>query len=532
MARGKRAVEAESGIEEEGRLSTSPPLGLSRADPDDIEALRDALDPNKAPPGDPVAFHDAVEANGVSEFGEGDMELQREFEARERDTTEVLRSLRELDQGNNVKWGITRIGAENPTDDGFLDSWPSSLMTLERLRDKFGAGTYYLAARRNGKYAGHKTITIAGDAPRRGPQANMNTGQQQPFNFSEFLAQQREIDRQRQAHEEERERRAEEREEKRSRDRMAMIAAVATPAATVLAALFANKGPDLTTLVTALRPAPPTDPILLMQGLKTLMPEPQPLTPQPDAIDKAISIMEKIEAFKGNPNGETGWMDVLKEAVKSVGPGAGQIITAVVQRAQAVQAERRATQDAREPQAQLPAPSSPEMPSAGQDMNLLQAARLIPWLKSQVEKFLPAAAKRRDPELYAALLLEELPEDQEPQTLMQFIERPDWFEWLKSLDARVTHFPQWFAQLRAHLIDYMKEDESPPAAPGQPVAPGQPLAPEQPTASGLALEGTVPIGRHAGKRVAVVHVDGGEHASEEPSADEAPQPPSLLKGGA
>ena len=157
-------------------------------------------------------------------------------------------------------------------------------------------------------------------------------------------------------------------------------------------------------------------------------------------------------------------------------------------------------------------------------MNLLQAAKLIPWLKGQVEKFLPVAQRNRDPELYANVLLEELPEDQDPATLMQFIERPDWFDWLKSLDPRVANFPQWFAQLRAHLIRYLKEELAAP--------------------SGAAIPETaqVPVGKFAGQRVPVVHVDGGSVAQEPPSEDSAapqvqtaaaqpPEPPSLTKRG-
>lgn len=464
----------------------------SATDPDDVEALRESLTSDSPPPPvDPNEFHDAVDVEFNLAEGESRRELHHEYEQRERDTAEVLRGLRELDQGNAVKWAITRVGSSNPEDDGFIDSWPSSLMTLERLRDKFGAGTYYLAARRNGKYAGHKTITIAGDAPRRMNPTQPSSGQ---FNPTEFFAQQQALDRQRRDEETERRRYEEEREEKRDRRRLELLAVVAPAAATTLAALFGgNRGPDIASLAAAMKGP---DPLLLLSGLKNLMPEPAPVIPQPDAIDKAISIMEKIDVLKGNPNGETNWMDIAKELVRAVGPQAGQVINAVVQRAQAVRAAQGAgTSPAIENgQAQLPPPVQempPQfVPAPGADMNLIQAAKLIPWLKGEVEKFLPAAAKRRDPSVYAALLLEELPEDQDPLALEQFVTRPDWFQWLQQLDPRVGNHPQWFAQMRAHLIEFLKEEAqaqepqeppapSPPPRPA-PIAPGPVRAPQSP----------------------------------------------------
>jgi hypothetical protein len=501
-------------------LSTKQPLGLANANPDDIDALRQALSSDTPPPvSDPNEFHDAVEVENLARYGEHDHELQQEFEARERDTAEVLRSLRELDQGNNVKWGITRVGSMDTADDGFLDTWPSSLMTLERLRDKFGPGTYYLAARRNGKYAGHKTITIAGDAPRRGQPVNGAVSNQPQFNISEFIAQQRELDRQREAREEERERRKEEREEKQTERRLTLIAAIATPVATVLASVLGNRGPDVATLAAAMKGP---DPMQLLAGLKTLMPEPPPPQPQSDAIDKAFSIVERLESFKGNPNGETGWMDVVKEIVKSAGPTIGPVINAAVQRAQmAAQQRAQAGMSATAQPLQALAPPVPDSAPAqpeGADMNLLQAARLIPWLKGKIEAFLPAAVKRRDPELYAALLLEELPDGQDPETLAQFVERPDWFEGLKSLDPRVTAHVEWFTQMRVHLLNYIRESAEGAAEEFR--------GPEQPPETA-----TVPTGQHAGKRVPVVHVDGGARAEPKPAAP-PDGPPSLLKGGA
>lgn len=443
-------------------------------------------------------------------------EQQLQREQLNRETADVIATMRELEGADEIKWRIYRTADPEPSRNGYLATWTGSQISQDRIRDKFGGGKYkFIGYYTNGRYAAHKVIVIADDAPRtEGSKVNSQNGPQ--FDLSGFLAQQDARDQRRRAEEEERRRYEEEREEKRSRDRLTLIAAVATPAATVLAALLGNRGPDMASLITAMKPP---DPLQLLAGLKTLMPEPQPVVPQPDAIDKAITIMEKIDALKGNPNGETNWMDLLREVIKSAGPGAGQAIAVLAQRAAAARAERAGTV---QPQV-LSAPAQPALPSpenaaplgAGADVNILKAARLIPWLKAQIEKFLPAARRRgSDPELYAALMLDELPEDQDADALTQFVERPDWFEWLKSIDPRVAESPQWFAQMRAHLLEYLKEGDEP----AQPPETAQ-----------------VPAGRHRGQRVPVVHIDGGagamptENASEESVV--AQRPPSLTERG-
>jgi hypothetical protein len=395
-------------------------------------------------------------------------ERELEREQINRETADVLATMRELEGADEIRWKISRTGDPNPGRNGYLATWTGSQISQDRIRDMFGGGKYkFLGYYTNGRYAAHKTVIIADDAPRESQGRRMNgQASESSFNLSEFLAQQEARDARRRQDEMERRRYEEEREEKRRAERMSLIAAIATPAASVLAALLGNRGPDITTLAAAMKGP---DPMTLLAGLKSLMPEPQPIVPQPDAIDKAISIMEKIEAFKGNPNGETGWMDILKEAIKVAGPTAGNVISLIAQRAQAAAAQR--TSGNGQPalshqQSALPAPAAdtslPVVPE-GADMNLLKAAQLVPWLKGEMQKFIPAAQKRRDPELYAALLLDELPDSEEPETLTQFIERPDWFDWLQKIEPNVTNYPQWFAQLRAHLLEYLKEGEDPRA---------------------------------------------------------------------
>jgi hypothetical protein len=469
---------------------------------------------------------------GVSPFADVGIEAEEraEMEALDRSAEDLLLGLRALQGGEEIRWKIERVGEDDARRNGFLDEVSTASLTQKWLRDKFGGGMYRIRGHYpNGKYAAQRTVRIAGDAKSAsgGAMTVATSGGAQGFNVSELLAQMQAEARARREEEMERRRYEEDREEKRSRERLQLIAAIATPAATVLAAVLGNKGPDMTTLIAALKPP---DTLTLLSGLKSLMPEAPPVTPQPDMIDKTISIMEKIEAFKGNPNGETNWLDVVKEVARSAGPAIGPVIGAVLSRAQAAAAARAAQAGqpamtaAAQPNPQLPAPPV-EAPAVADhpsqetaDMNLLQAARLIPWLKGHIEKFLTPARRQSNPEIYAALLLEELPEDQDPALLLQFVERPDWFEGLKSLDSRVAQFPGWFQELRTHLIAYIREEE-PPAG----EAPASP-----PTAA-------VPVGRHAGTQAPVVHIDGGSHAPPK-VAELAPKPedgpPSLLKGGA
>lgn len=96
--------------------------------------------------------------------------------------------------------------------------------------------------------------------------------------------------------------------------------------------------------------------------------------------------------------------------------------------------------------------------------------RMLPWLRATLEQLLVQAAHDRDPDLYAQVTLDNLPNYVDATTLVRFLERPDWWALVQQVDARVAHYVGWFEAYREMLLALLAQVR-PPAPPPQPAAP-------------------------------------------------------------
>lgn len=407
-------------------------------------------------------------------------EMAREQEDRE--TLDVLEGLRNLATGDPVRWQIWRIDGADPYKNGFLANWSTTMLTQERMRDEFGPGTYRIeGTRSNGKYLRRRTITIAEDAPRtsRDPKmsAVMAADPRGGFNLQEFLAQQEARDAQRRREDDERRRLAEEKDEKRRAERQQLMLALGPAALAAVAQLFGNRGPDAVTLAAAMRPPPGPDPIAMIAALKQLAPE-APRGPNP--MEQALTLFEVLADKAGNSQGRTDWLDVVKEGVKILGPSVGGAIEQTITQARAnVQANGASPDGGTNGQtehAALPAPQgapvagaahgiSPETQHAAGAANMLDLLPHIPWLREQLAKLANAASRGRDPDVYAAMFLEELPQGLAPQRVLELLIRSDWLQQLGRFDARIPTQAPWWTQLREDLAGYIQEATAPAPVP-------------------------------------------------------------------
>jgi hypothetical protein len=487
---------------------SGPPLG-SHLQP--LETADDDRDAQDAPPDDPSGadlndplpdvspsaeyVQDRAEVEDARQLGGGvQRELAYEEEAEDQRTLQILETMRSLEHADEIEWRITRVGAEDPTLNGFLEAWPSSLMTLERLRDKFGGGKYHCHGTRRGRYFAHKTITIAGDAVRRNLGSKMETGSN--FNMQEFLLQQQREDerrRERQAQDDQRRREDEDRREERRMERMlSIITAVAAAAAPIVTA-FAGKRDQTADLIAALKPKD-VDPLALIRLMKEMRELEGPRAPQADALDKAIGLVEKFKDMGALGGGsEIGWLDIVKEAVRTVGPGLGTAITGFMEQAAAAKAieANRAQPRPGQPLLAVPVPAQPSrsMPSAsapgsfaagssppaapapvgtaaspfssaveGEDDMLLKLLPLLPWFKGETERLIVAAARGSDAGMRAAVMYDDMPDDADIEAVGTVLSRADWFNLFQQLDSRVTQYPDFFAQVRQELLTMISED--------------------------------------------------------------------------
>jgi hypothetical protein len=420
---------------------------------------------------DHIDVMDALEAPSGSY-----VEEQIAREEQDRAAIDALQGLREIQTTEPVRWAIERIDGEGSP--GLLAKWPTVLLKWERIRDEFGPGTYRVEGRLNsGKYVQRRTITIADDAPRKVKDYSMHASAAPAFNVTEFMAQQEARDAQRREADERHRREREEREDKRRAEFQQLLLTALPAAATVFAAMFqGNRGPDLGTLLTALKPAPPPDPIATLVALRQLSESPK----GPAPMEQALHLFEVL-SDKAGSSGRTDWLDVVKEGVKILGPSVGgaieQTLTQARTNVQANGAAHGTSPDGAEgaTPAALPAPAggiSPEPhPVISGDGNMLELLPHIPFLRTQLAKMANAAARGRDTDVYAAMFLEELPDGLPPVKVLELLSRSDWLQQLSRFDARIPQQAPWWTQLREDLAGYIQEATQPQPVPkrtGQP----------------------------------------------------------------
>ncbi len=399
------------------------------------------------------------------------VEEQIDQEAQDREAIDILQGLREIQTSDPVRWTIERVDGDG--DAGLLAKWPTVSLKWEKIRDEFGPGTYAIEGRTNrGKYVRRTTITIASDAPRK-VKENMAMG---GFNLAEFMTTQEARDRQRRQEDDdrrredqEREAKRQEREDKRRADQQTLILGALPAVATVLAAMFGNRT-DPMALAAALRPPPPPDPIAAIAALKSLMPE-APKGPAP--MEQALQLFELLADKAGSAAGNTGWIDVVKEGVKVFGPTVGGAIEATITQARAnVQAQQHQSQpdqapaghlNGSSPSPALPAPQGPADGTSGDTamLDLLDLAPHVSWLRAQLQKMSSAAARNRDPELYAAMFLEELPAGLTPDRVLQLLSRSDWPQLLARFNPQVMSQQDWWTRAQRCIVGFIQEAANP-----------------------------------------------------------------------
>lgn len=525
----------------------SKSVGNTQASPDPefndhLKQIGPRIDP------DGQEFRDELTVRGSVGAVHGiDAELREQERQVEEDTVAVLEALRNLDGGENVKWRISRVGSEDQSFDGFLETWPNSKMTLERIRDHFGGGTYYLKGFRNGKYWVHKSVTIAGDAIRKpGAQGKTELADRQSSDINSLLAQIDARDERRRREDEERRRREEEKEERRRQERKDMMIALGPAALAAIGQIFGtSRGPDLAALITAMKGP---DPFTMMTQLQALQQNQQQ---SPDLMLKLLPML--IDKIGDSGGGDSGWMDVVKEMVKSAGPTVGALIENSVKAAQVNAGAQPSTpgmslsvaatpisnpmgmpltgsptppreaplivvpesRRPRERSRRVPVNSSADLqamgPTAvvntvgspsdsGGDMSFLKLLPHLPWLREQLARLGAAAVRAKDPELYAAMFLEEMPDAVDIQMVGQLLASEDWFQKLCQLDQRLNRpdIADWFTVLRGHLLNsiqaelhaHVAQHSAPQSAPAGGRAQTQVYVRGPGTASGNITEGS------------------------------------------
>lgn len=513
-----------------GTAKTNEPVTLptgaatpERADPDFNDTLP-GLDGNVPVDPDASEFRDEIQVGGYATAGALRTELEEERRQAEQATLEALEAMRAMDAGDQVKWRISRSGHENDELNGYLETWPNHQMTIERIRDRFGGGTFYAKGFRKGRYISHQTLQISGEAKRKpagveGVNQSLPVNSTPAFDLQAFMAAQERRDERRREDERRERQEREERDEKRHAERLQLLLTLGPAAITALGGLFNGQKVDYMPLIAAMKGP---DPLVLMTQLQTLQ-----KSNQPDVLGRILPMLIDMAGSKAS-GGDTGWLDVIKEFAKSAGPAVGGLIEANLKAAQGVAPGMTVTTNIppSPPPESLPrvapssvppdglivvpesvprrerkrisahgalpvesrgtvssraegsvttvagrSPSGAHPPGGAVEMNPLEMMALmphLPWLKEQLSRMWVAAQRQKDPEVYAALFLEELPEGVDEKLVGTLLSGDQWYLRLVAVDARLDN-PQiypWFEALRTLLLRSLQVAPSPGAAHG------------------------------------------------------------------
>lgn len=405
----------------------------------------------KLPPGSQV-----VEDENADEAAE---ELAR---LNEDEGGELFRVSDELRAVQGARFIITRTYPPGPDSAGYVGEMSPGEFSIERLRQLYGPGKYKIRCLGpKGLIPGGGSVTITkGVEP---PKDSGGVG-----SISELL---RVIE----------ERSAREKADSAAR-RDKLLELTIPGALTVLAAVLGkNTGPDMTSLIAALKPAPPPSLNELAQTLASIKALQGEQKSELSGLEGLLKAMELMKDFGGGGDSkQSNWLDVLRDVVKEVVPAARPMI-------ENLQAQAIARAQAANPAA-LPAPSAVPMPPAppralppqipppapgaaptseptsapGSDADMWAMAK--PMIDAQVQKLIRWATEETSsqrPDLYAEVFLTELPQIVatyvKPTQALAYLQHPDWWQVVRTQYPELTPHYAWLDRFRAELVLLIEE---------------------------------------------------------------------------
>lgn len=363
---------------------------------------------------------------------------------------DVLEGLRRLDTGENrVTWYVySNSAGKTGSSEGYIEKLRSDQLDEARFKSLYGPGEYRIVGRtREGGYVkgSHKIVRIS-DIGATDP----DTG-----GATDAVALLREM----RASEEKR-------AQQRAENLKTTAAIVATPLATILAALIARRPAlDMPALITALRPQQNslTEMTTALANLKQLE------SGGGSNVDLVLKLLDRLQDMPGGSGGD-GWLGVIRDVVREVSPAVRDVVGQITQPkpAAAIGAPIQTPAPAALPAA---VPTNGAAPGAVpvqatdaaapmQEDNAMWAL-VQPWLKRQAENLLDEAASNMPVELSAEHLLTAAEKKfggfLSQQDLVTLLSRPDWWEFVIAFHPPLAPFQAWVADVRQEILGMLQE---------------------------------------------------------------------------
>ena len=338
--------------------------------------------------------------------------------------------------------------------DGHCEDMDVAEWSLETLRGRWGPGTYKL------RIVGPKGFLPGGGTIKIAPTLNKSSGTSDITSFLQMM-EQRDAERRKEAD-----------------ARWSRIIELSIPAGTTLLAaiLGRSQGPDIATLITALKPAPgPTigDLTGALANIKQLSGGDDKET----SLDQILKVMDAVKDFSDSGDsggkGASNWIDLVRDLIKVAPDALKPVLEARMAAMQNAGAPtvRASVQPVIKPVA-APATSATAsvapvvQPSAGVaeassqantgDNNMMLAI-FIPIIKEKLHTIANWATSDRDPVMYAQVLCDEVGETLAkylPQAqALEYLNHPDWFKFVCEWESSLSSYKQWCEDFRNELIE-------------------------------------------------------------------------------
>jgi hypothetical protein len=385
-------------------------------------------------------------------------------EADDMEGGDLFAALDEMRGTAGVTFIVVRTFPSTPDQAGYVGSLTPAEFSLERMTELYGPGKYRVRVKGpKGWLPGGGTVAIA-----RGVAPSATATPSGMNEVTAFLKMMQERDAARAT------------ESAARRDKWIELAIPG--ALTLLAAVLGkNNAPDLTGLIAAMKPAPGpsiTDLVTSLSSLKTLTDSPKENGTQ---IESFLNILEKVKDLSGGEGkGESNWIDLAREVIREGLPMARPLLEGIQARQQSAAMSvsspltmtvRPIATAAAMPGSPLPSSTASTVPPSLTPLDASANSTLsgendmlalfLPMIKEQLAKILSWAQAERDVELYAEVLLAELPPTIHkyvtPEKALEYLKFPQWFEVVTGQEARLIPHRVWCDEMRLELIDIIEE---------------------------------------------------------------------------
>ena len=215
-----------------------------------------------------------------------------------------------------------------------------------------------------------------------------------------------------------------------------------------LAAQQAQQFSQLKELMVTAKPAPAFNMMEMMTGMVTLMVQMKNLMPQPiqhesnsmEYLLKGMEVMRELGSSASNNDKDTNLLDIVRDLIKS--PLLGKALEGI---SAPVPSEKISTPTPGQSQLNPPEMSNNSTVQGNNNMN--------PIVKGYINQLIKKAAQNSDPELYAAFILDNVPET----VVKQYLLRDDLMSIITAINPEASKYANWFAELKNSITQILTE---------------------------------------------------------------------------